>query len=78
MVAIQKLEDEITRVRGVIDKVSDRSDSLNEQDTKAAFIEPVLAALGWDVRDLDDVSRQYRYKPQDNPVDYALFMMRAP
>lgn len=78
MVAIQKLEDEIMRVRGLIDKVRDRSDSLNEQDTKAAFIEPVLAALGWDVRDLDDVSQQYRYKPQDNPVDYALFMMRTP
>ena len=78
MVAMTKLEDEITRVRGLIDKVRDRSDSLNEQDTKAAFIEPVLAALGWDVRDLDDVSQQYRYKPQDNPVDYALFMMRTP
>jgi hypothetical protein len=38
----------------------------------------LLAALGWDVEDIDEVSREYRRKSQDNPVDYALFMLRSP
>jgi hypothetical protein len=38
----------------------------------------VLAALGWDTTDLDEVSLEYKHKPQDNPVDYALFLHRSP
>jgi hypothetical protein len=45
---------------------------LNEQDSKATLIEPVLRALGWDLEDLDEVRREYKMKPQDRPVDYAL------
>jgi hypothetical protein len=51
---------------------------IGEQDTKAALIVPVLRALGWDVEDLEDVKLEYRGRPQDNPVDYALFLLRAP
>jgi predicted type IV restriction endonuclease len=51
---------------------------VGEQNTKAAVIEPVLAALGWDVFDLDEVQREYRRLSTDNPVDYALLLMRTP
>jgi hypothetical protein len=51
---------------------------IGEQDTKAALIVPVLRALGWDVEDLEDVKLEYRRRPSDNPVDYALFLLREP
>ena len=38
---------------------------------------PVLRALGWDIEDLEDVKLEYRRRP-DNPVDYALFLLRSP
>jgi len=52
--------------------------AIGEQDTKAALIAPILRALGWDVEDLDDVKLEYRRRPSDNPVDYALFLLRTP
>lgn len=53
-------------------------ENIGEQDTKAALIVPVLRALGWDVEDLEDVKLEYRRRPSDNPVDYALFLLRTP
>lgn len=53
-------------------------ENIGEQDTKAALIVPVLRALGWDVEDLEDVKLEYRRRPSDNPVDYALFLLRSP
>jgi hypothetical protein len=61
-----------------LEQLQGRKSSPSEQDTKAILIEPVLAALGWDLRNVDEVSREYRHKPQDNPVDYALFLLRSP
>ena len=68
---------------GVLSTVRDRitkyqRQSIGEQDTKAALIVPVLRALGWDVEDLEDVKLEYRRRPSDNPVDYALFLLREP
>lgn len=51
---------------------------IGEQDTKATLIVPVLRALGWDVEDLEDVKLEYKRKPADNPVDYALVLLREP
>ena len=51
---------------------------IGEQDTKAAFIVPVLRALGWDTEDLEDVKLEYKRRPSDNPVDYALVLLREP
>lgn len=51
---------------------------IGEQDTKAALIDPVLRALGWDVEDLEEVQREHRLKGGDNPVDYALSILRSP
>ncbi len=38
----------------------------------------MIAALGWDVLDPDEVHREYRRRPADNPVDYALLLSRTP
>lgn len=67
----------------VLDTVRERitrhqRENIGEQDTKAALIVPVLRALGWDVEDLEDVKLEYRRRPADNPVDYALFLLRSP
>ncbi|MCJ7686723.1 MAG: type I restriction enzyme HsdR N-terminal domain-containing protein [Desulfobacteraceae bacterium] len=37
-----------------------------------------MSALGWDLEELDEVRLEYKKKPKDNPVDYALFIMRTP
>jgi hypothetical protein len=51
---------------------------LGEENTKAALIEPVLAALGWNIFDPEEVHRKYRRLSNDNPVDYALLLQRTP
>jgi hypothetical protein len=51
---------------------------LGEQNTKASLISPIIEALGWDLRDPDEVSHEYRRKSTDNPVDYALLLLRTP
>src|SRR6266705_295814 len=55
-----------------------RGAAIGEQNTKAALIEPVLRALGWDLEHLDEVRREYRRTAGDNPVDYALLILRTP
>src|ERR1700752_345609 len=50
---------------------------LNENDTKATLIEPILSALGWDVHDVEEVAREHK-APRAKPVDYALLVMREP
>jgi len=51
---------------------------VGEENTKAVLVEPMLQALGWDTHDLDEVQREFRYKSQDNPVDYALLVSAKP
>jgi predicted type IV restriction endonuclease len=55
-----------------------RGSAFNEQDTKAALIKPVLEALGWDTSDPEQVRHEFKTNPKDNPVDYALMLMRQP
>jgi hypothetical protein len=74
----QTLTSVLPKLRKRIHKIQNRNENIGEQNTKAALIDPLLAALGWDVEDIDEVSREYRRKSQDNPVDYALFMLRSP
>jgi hypothetical protein len=76
--AQQALGEALARVRGRISQIRERGDYIGEQDTKASLIEPVLAALGWQLDELDEVRREYKRKPQDNPVDYALLVLRSP
>ncbi len=76
--ARQRLMDTLPKLKKRIQKIQNRKDNIGEQNTKAALIDPLLSALGWDVEDIDEVSREYKRKLQDNPVDYALFMLRSP
>ncbi len=54
------------------------SKGLNEENTKATLLEPLLRALGWDIEDVDEVAREFRVKSRDKPVDYALLVLREP
>lgn len=65
-------------IRELLDKADRwRGQGINEADTKALFIEPVLGVLGWDVRDLDVVRREFRV--YDNTLlDYALMVSSTP
>jgi hypothetical protein len=68
---------------GVLSQVRERvlrhrGTPIGEMNTRATLIEPVLRALGWDVGDLDEVHREYRRAASDNPVDYALLLLRTP
>jgi hypothetical protein len=68
--------DTLHRVKERVDRYG--SKGINEQDTKATLIQPVLRSLGWDVEDLEDVQREYKIRKQDKPVDFALFLLRTP
>lgn len=76
--ARERLRATVTAVREQIGRMRDRATKIGEQNTKAVLIEPVIEALGWDLRDLEQVVREYRSNPQDNPVDYALLLRRSP
>ena len=71
------LADALGVVRKRIQQIRERKEILGEQNTKATLIEPVLGALGWDLQEIEEVRREYKRKPQDNPVDYALFLNRT-
>ena len=74
----QNLRDTIARLRTRIEQFRGRGESIGEQNTKAVLIDPLLSALGWNLQELGEVRREYKYKPQDSPVDYALFILRTP
>src|SRR4051812_27830573 len=66
-------------IKATVQKVQRFKDrALGEQNTKASLIEPVLEALGWDVRDPDEVHREFKPTTKDCPVDYALKLFRKP
>jgi len=67
------------RLQTLIPRIlKDRDRRIGEQNTKATLVEPILEVLGWDIRDWDEVHREYRGKSADSPVDYALKIMRTP
>ena len=61
-----------------LDRYEPQGRAIGEENTKAGLIEPILEGLGWDVRDPDEVHREYRRLSSDNPVDYALLLLRTP
>lgn len=73
-----ELQDTLKRCAEWVERYDRPGQRVGEQNTKAAVIEPVLAALGWSLFDLDEVQREYRRRPTDNPVDYALLLLRKP
>ena len=74
----QALAAALAELRERIERIRRRRESSGEQNTKAVLIEPLLSALGWNLVDLGEVIREYKHQPQDNPVDYALFIRRSP
>jgi hypothetical protein len=52
-----------------------RKDGLKEYPTRTIFIDPLLAALGWDVRDPDEVVLEHP-TVDGKSVDYALKVLR--
>ena len=71
-----KLREVIVSTIAKIRRFQDRG--LGEQNTKASLIEPVIEALGWDIRDPDEVHREFKPTSKDCPVDYALKLLRKP
>jgi predicted type IV restriction endonuclease len=70
----QSIRDLAERARKLREQYSDPG--LGEENTKASLIDPMLEALGWDIRNPDEVFREFRPNPRDNPVDYCLRLMR--
>ena len=62
-----RLESEIARALEIMQHVRDRLQGPNETDTKAAFMDPILSALGWELRDPFCVSLRYRHRPVTGP-----------
>jgi predicted transport protein len=63
------LRGKLTQLLGAADKLKKKGG--NEANTKVLLIEPLLAELGWDVTDLDQVEREYRVF-DGTSLDYAL------
>jgi hypothetical protein len=75
---VEDLLDTLKQCVERVDRYRRIGQRVGESNTKAGLIEPVIAALGWDVLDPDEVHREYRRRPPDNPVDYALLLSRTP
>lgn len=69
-------------INNIIDTLSEKkSHAQNEQDTKAALIEPLFKALGYDVNNASVVKRECvadYYKKNGERVDYAIFKDNEP
>jgi hypothetical protein len=76
--SVQDVLDTLKQCVERLDRYRRPSQRVGESNTKAGLIEPIIAALGWDVLDPDEVHREYRRRPADNPVDYALLLSRTP
>jgi len=72
---MNKLIQAIEMIRGRLPKL--RRQSLKETPTRTIVIDPLLEALGWDVRDPDEVELEYP-TVDGKSVDYALKLNRKP
>lgn len=75
---MSELHEAVKRCVDLLERHRRRAQRIGEQNTKASLIEPVIGALGWDLFDPDEVHREYRRRGTDNPVDYALLLLRTP
>ncbi|HUV85981.1 MAG TPA: type I restriction endonuclease [bacterium] len=72
---MKKLAQNINDISAKLDKWRRRS--LNEASTRTIIIEPILEALGWDIRDPDEVGIEYPTVDK-KAVDYALKINKKP
>jgi hypothetical protein len=73
----QHLREVLSKLRKKIAYYRKSDMQLGEQNTKASLIDPLLAGLGWDIQDPEEVTREYRKQSADSPVDYALCISRT-
>jgi len=73
---VTTLASTLEEVRRRIRRVGSRP--MNEENTKATLIEPVLRALGWDTEDVEEVQREFKTHARHKPVDYGLLVVRTP
>jgi len=54
--------------------------STPERDTTTKFIHPLLEALGWNIRDLNEMREEVSAKPsgKDRRIDLVLYLKREP
>ena len=52
--------------------------SLSETETRTALINPIFAAIGWDMGNPSVVRMEWRKNPNDKPVDYAFMINDVP
>lgn len=72
------LADTLPKIRDRISRLKERKETVGEQNTRAVLIDPLLSTLGWELENPDEVFREYKSAAQDNPVDYALSILRSP
>ena len=72
------LDHAVKTVRQKIVSIQEKEEKIGEQNTKTVLINPILLALGWDLNNIDEIYQEYRHRPNDNPVDYALLINRNP
>jgi predicted transport protein len=72
---MNKLVEAIQSIRSRIESL--RKHALKETPTRTILIDPLLEALGWDVRDPDEVQMEYP-TVDGKSVDYALKINRKP
>jgi predicted type IV restriction endonuclease len=72
----KELRDVITQMKQRI--LSFAGKKISEEDTKFKLINPILAVLGWDMQQHDEVRLEYRSESHHNPVDYAFFHNAKP
>jgi len=70
---MDKLIRAIEAIRSKLDGLRKRS--LKETPTRTIIVDPLLEALGWDVRDPDEVQLEYP-TVDGKSVDYALLINR--
>jgi predicted transport protein len=72
---MKKLVTTLEQLQAKLDRF--RKEGLKETPTRTIFIDPMLEALGWDVRDPDEVQLEYP-TVDGKSVDYAMKINRKP
>lgn len=73
-----KLREILRQMAGRIQECRNHNRPIREDNTKQTLINPVLEALGWNIRDWKEVDYEFRPEPVDDPVDYALKVDNVP
>ena len=75
---VDSLTQTFNDLREKIIRLKKRDQPIGEANTKATLIEPLLAALGWNTTNIDEVVREIKLSQRYNPVDYALLLDKEP